>query len=69
MLLKYSVGFVFMPGGFEIAQTIEALRRCDEAQGFLYARPQPVAALESWLLSYSPGVRQIAAARWQRQGG
>ena len=26
---------IFMPGGFEIAQTIEALRRCPEAQGFL----------------------------------
>ena len=26
---------VFMPGGYEIAQTIEALRRCDEARGFV----------------------------------
>jgi len=26
---------VFMPGGFEISQTIEALRRCDEARGFI----------------------------------
>ena len=26
---------IFMPGGFEIAQTIEALRRRDEARGFL----------------------------------
>ena len=26
---------VFMPGGFEISQTIEALRRCDEARGFM----------------------------------
>lgn len=25
---------VFMPGGFEIAQTIEAIRRCPEARGF-----------------------------------
>jgi ATP-dependent helicase HrpB len=26
---------VFMPGGFEIAQTIEAIRRTDEAKGFI----------------------------------
>ena len=26
---------VFMPGGFEISQTIEAIRRCDEARGFV----------------------------------
>ncbi len=26
---------VFMPGGFEISQTIEALRRCDAARGFV----------------------------------
>jgi ATP-dependent helicase HrpB len=26
---------VFMPGGFEIAQTIEAIRRCAEARGFV----------------------------------
>jgi ATP-dependent helicase HrpB len=26
---------VFMPGGFEISQTIEALRRCDAARGFM----------------------------------
>jgi ATP-dependent helicase HrpB len=26
---------VFMPGGFEIAQTIEAVRRCPEARGFV----------------------------------
>ena len=26
---------VFMPGGFEISQTIDALRRCDEARGFI----------------------------------
>src|SRR5664279_177343 len=26
---------IFMPGGFEISQTIEALRHCDEARGFL----------------------------------
>ena len=26
---------VFMPGGFEIAQTIEAIRRTDEARGFI----------------------------------
>ncbi len=26
---------VFMPGSFEISQTIEALRRCDEARGFI----------------------------------
>ncbi len=26
---------VFMPGGFEISQTIEALRRCEEARGFM----------------------------------
>ena len=26
---------VFMPGGFEISQTIEALRHCDEARGFV----------------------------------
>jgi len=26
---------VFMPGGFEISQTIEALRRCEEARGFV----------------------------------
>lgn len=26
---------IFMPGGFEIAQTIEALRRCEESRGFL----------------------------------
>jgi len=25
---------IFMPGGFEIAQTIEAIRHCDEARGF-----------------------------------
>ena len=25
----------FMPGGFEISQTIEALRHCDEARGFI----------------------------------
>ncbi len=26
---------VFMPGGFEIAQTIEAIRHCDESHGFI----------------------------------
>ena len=26
---------IFMPGGFEISQTVEALRHCDEARGFL----------------------------------
>jgi ATP-dependent helicase HrpB len=26
---------IFMPGGFEISQTIEALRRCDEGRGFM----------------------------------
>ena len=26
---------VFMPGGFEISQTIEALRHCDESHGFI----------------------------------
>jgi ATP-dependent helicase HrpB len=26
---------VFMPGGFEISQTIEALRRCEESRGFV----------------------------------
>ncbi|MCX6926426.1 MAG: ATP-dependent helicase HrpB [Verrucomicrobia bacterium] len=26
---------VFMPGGYEIAQTIEAIRRCDQARGFV----------------------------------
>ncbi len=26
---------VFMPGGFEIAQTIEAIRHCDESKGFI----------------------------------
>jgi len=26
---------VFMPGGFEIAQTIEAIRTCEEARGFI----------------------------------
>jgi ATP-dependent helicase HrpB len=26
---------VFMPGSFEISQTIEAIRRCDEARGFV----------------------------------
>ncbi len=26
---------VFIPGSFEISQTIEAIRRCDEARGFV----------------------------------
>jgi len=26
---------IFMPGGFEIAQTIEAIRHCDESRGFI----------------------------------
>src|SRR5947208_17185450 len=26
---------MFMPGGFEIAQTIEAIRHCDESRGFV----------------------------------
>ena len=44
---------VFMPGGFEIAQTIEAIRRCD-------AGPR---------LRPAPAARRTAAARPGRRGG
>lgn len=49
---------VFMPGGFEIQQTIEAIRHCDEARGFL------LLPLHGEL---PPGEQDAAVARYERR--
>lgn len=49
--LAHSLGFVTIAEGVETPQQLEQLRklRCDEVQGFLFARPMSVPQLEAWL--------------------
>ncbi len=49
---------VFMPGGFEISQTIEAIRHCDESRGFI------LLPLHGEL---PPGEQDAAVARYDRR--
>jgi ATP-dependent helicase HrpB len=49
---------VFMPGGYEIAQTIEAMRHCDESRGFI------LLPLHGEL---TPGDQDAAVARYEKR--
>ena len=49
---------VFMPGGFEISQTIEAIRHCDESRGFI------LLPLHGEL---PPGEQDAAVARYDKR--
>jgi ATP-dependent helicase HrpB len=49
---------IFMPGGFEISQTLEAIRHCDESRGFI------LLPLHGEL---SPGDQDAAVARYEKR--
>ncbi|WP_174874580.1 EAL domain-containing protein [Vogesella oryzae] len=55
--LARSLGFVTIAEGVETEAQLDMLRRlhCDEVQGFLFAKPMPVAQLESWLHNHQAG--------------
>ncbi|SCK23379.1 EAL domain-containing protein [Vogesella sp. LIG4] len=52
--LAHSLGFVTIAEGVETPEQLEQLRRlrCDQVQGFLFARPMSVRNLEDWLLRH-----------------
>ncbi|HEX7558734.1 MAG TPA: EAL domain-containing protein, partial [Usitatibacter sp.] len=59
--LGHNLGLTVVAEGVETDHELAELRRfgCDDAQGFLFARPMPAAALERWL----SGVRDKAAGQ------
>ncbi|MFC3626129.1 EAL domain-containing protein [Vogesella amnigena] len=52
--LAHSLGFVTIAEGVETPEQLAQLRklRCDQVQGFLFARPMSVPQLEAWLLRH-----------------
>ena len=59
--LGHNLGLTVVAEGVETDHELTELRRfgCDDAQGFLFARPMPAAALERWL----SGVRDKSAGQ------
>ena len=49
--LAHNLGLRVVAEGVEVAEVADALRSfgCDAAQGWLFARPMPLAVLQQWL--------------------
>jgi len=52
--MGHSLGLSVIAEGVETTDHADwlAAHRCDEAQGYLYARPMPVDQFETWLRQY-----------------
>jgi predicted signal transduction protein with EAL and GGDEF domain len=67
--LAHRLGLRLVAEGVEDDPTLQALRAlgCDESQGYLHCRPQPVPVLEEWLgarRATVPLPRRTAQDRW-----
>ena len=67
--LAHSLRLSVVAEGVETVGQLQQLQAlgCDEAQGYLFARPQPAAALERWLLEHEHGILPLTADRLVRR--
>ncbi|RLV51017.1 bifunctional diguanylate cyclase/phosphodiesterase [Nocardioides mangrovicus] len=59
--IAHRLGMRVVAEGVEDAATLARLRElgCDQSQGYLHARPMPLAAFENWLVDYEASVAAL----------